>query len=66
LPEGQQPRQESDLFELDGMMLPRVFVSARSGQGLGELRRQLAELAGPAPGAAAIAPESPEIQDHPA
>ena len=66
LPEGQQPRQESDLFELDGMMLPRVFVSARSGQGLGELRRQLAELAGPVPGAAAIVPESPEIHDHPA
>jgi GTP-binding protein HflX len=64
LAEGQQPRQESDLFELDGMMLPRVFVSSRTGQGLGELRRQLAQLAGPAPGA--VASESPETDDHPA
>ena len=64
LPEGQQPRHESDLFELDGMMMPRVFVSSRSGQGLAELRRQLAEIAGPRP--AVAAPESPEIQDHPA
>ncbi len=64
LPEGQQPRHESDLFELDGMMVPRVFVSSRTGQGLGELRRQLALAAGPRPGAAA--PENPEIHDLPA
>jgi GTPase len=63
MPEGQQPRQESDLFELEGMMVPRVFVSARSGQGLAELRRQLAEVAGQ--GAAAVA-QSPEMHDHPA
>ena len=69
LGEGQEPRQESDLFELEGMMLPRVFVSSRTGQGLGELRRQLAQLAAPAPaGSAAGASvcESPEIHDHPA
>jgi GTP-binding protein HflX len=67
LPEGQQPRQESDLFELDGMMLPRVFVSSKSGQGLGELRRQLAQLAGPPSHGAAVLPaETPEIHDHPA
>jgi GTP-binding protein HflX len=64
LPEGQQPRHESDLFELDGMMVPRVFVSSRSGQGLGELRRQLAEVAGLRAGAAVT--ESPEIHDQPA
>ena len=62
LPHGQQPLQQCDLFELDGMMLPRVFVSSRTGQGLGELRRQLALLAG-RPGGV---PESPEIQDLPA
>ena len=67
LPDGQQPRQESDLFELDGMMLPRVFVSSLTGQGLGELRRQLAQLAMPAAQADdAIAAESPEIHAHPA
>jgi GTP-binding protein HflX len=67
LPEGQQPRQESDLFELDGMMLPRVFVSSKTGQNLGELRRQLAQLALPASQAVdAFAAETPEIHDHPA
>ena len=64
LPEGQQPRHESDMFELDGEMLPRLFVSSRTGQGLGELRRQLAQAAGPRPGA--VAAESPEIHDLPA
>ena len=63
LPEGQRPRHESDLFELDGEVLPRLFVSARSGLGLGELRRKLA-LAVPARTGAA-ASESPEIHDHP-
>jgi GTP-binding protein HflX len=64
LAEGRQPRQESDLFELDGMMLPRVFVSSRTGQGLDELRRQLAQLAGSHPSAAVA--EAPEIHDQPA
>jgi hypothetical protein len=39
-------------------------VSSRTGQGLGELRRQLALTAGPRPGA--VVAESPEIHDHPA
>ena len=64
LPQGQQPLHEYDLFELDGMMLPRVFASSRTGQGLGQLRRQLALLAGPRPGSSVA--ESPEIQDLPA
>ena len=64
LPEGQQPHQQSDQFELDGQLVPRLFVSSRTGQGLGELRRQLALTAGPRPGA--VVAESPEIHDHPA
>ena len=64
LPEGRRPRHESDLFELDGEMLPRLFVSSRSGQGLGELRRKLAQTVAARAGAAAT--ESPEIHDHPA
>jgi GTP-binding protein HflX len=64
LPDGQQPRQQSDQFELDGQLVPRLFVSSRTGQGLGELRRQLALTAGPRPGA--VVAESPEIHDHPA
>jgi GTP-binding protein HflX len=62
LPQGQQPRHESDMFELDGLAVPRLFVSSRTGKGLGELRRKLAQAAGPRPGAPAA--ESPEIQDH--
>ena len=38
---GLRPRQASDLFELDGVAVPRLFVSARSGDGLPALRRQL-------------------------
>ena len=64
LPDGQQPRQQSDQFELDGQLVPRLFVSSRAGQGLGELRRQLALTAGRRPGA--VVDESPEIHDHPA
>jgi GTP-binding protein HflX len=64
LPDGQQPRHESDLFELDGQLVPRLFVSSRTGTGLGELRRQLAQAAGPRPGAAVA--EIPQIDDYPA
>jgi GTP-binding protein HflX len=39
---GQQPRHETDLFEVEGNQVPRVFVSARTGAGVPALRRQLA------------------------
>ncbi|MEJ6023381.1 GTPase HflX [Ramlibacter sp. PS4R-6] len=39
---GQQPRAESDTFELEGRRFPRVFASAKTGAGLAELRRVLA------------------------
>ncbi len=39
----QQPLQECDLFELEGVPVPRIFASARTGAGLPELRRQLAQ-----------------------
>lgn len=45
LPEGQQPRQATDTFEIDGVQVPRVFVSARTGAGLPQLRTALAEAA---------------------
>ena len=31
-----------DQYEVGGQLLPRLFVSARSGEGLDELRRALA------------------------
>ncbi|MEG0148079.1 MAG: GTPase HflX [Comamonas sp.] len=38
-----QPAALQDVYELDGVQVPRVFVSARSGQGLAQLRQLLAE-----------------------
>lgn len=42
LPDHHQPTQWHDFYELDGQLLPRVFVSAQQGIGLAELRSQLA------------------------
>ncbi len=42
----QRPRLASDALELEGgVRVPRVFVSAQSGEGLDELRRLIAEAA---------------------
>ncbi len=38
---GQQPALLEDQYEVEGQMAPRLFVSARSGQGLDNLRRAL-------------------------
>lgn len=47
LENAQQPLQLTDMYELDGVAVPRLFVSARSGAGLAALRAQLLrELAG--------------------
>jgi GTP-binding protein HflX len=43
LPPERQPLELFDLFEVDGLPLKRVFVSAQSGQGLANLRQMLAE-----------------------
>ncbi|MBQ0930869.1 GTPase HflX [Ideonella sp. 4Y16] len=53
LPESQQPRQVCDELELSaGLRVPRVFISARTGQGLDQLRRLIA--------AQAVPPDSPD------
>ncbi|RYE41723.1 MAG: GTPase HflX [Hyphomicrobiales bacterium] len=36
------PHVAQDMYELDGQFVPRIFVSARSGEGLALLRQQLA------------------------
>ena len=44
LDESQRPRELRDQLEIDaGVRVPRVFVSARSGEGMDELRRLLGE-----------------------
>ncbi|WP_295955113.1 GTPase HflX [Rhodoferax sp.] len=39
------PLQLQDMFEVDGQPVPRIFLSAQSGEGLPALRLKLAELA---------------------
>jgi GTP-binding protein HflX len=46
LPAGQRPRDASDCYDVEGVPVPRVFVSSRTGDGLPELRRMLSEAAG--------------------
>jgi GTPase len=44
LPPDQQPRHRVDTFEVEGVQAPRVFVSSRTGEGLADLRRELARI----------------------
>ncbi len=39
-----RPMQLSDVFDRDGVLTPRIFVSAKDGEGLSILREQLAQL----------------------
>jgi GTPase len=43
------PLRMEDSFEIDGVQIPRVFVSARDNVGLALLRQRLASLSGPVP-----------------
>ena len=45
LPDGRTPAVLQDTYEVDGVAVPRVFVSARSGAGLPQLRQILADAA---------------------
>jgi len=40
-----QPLKAEDEFEIDGVQVPRIFVSARNGSGLQALRQRLASIA---------------------
>ena len=59
----QRPLQQVDHFDVDGISVPRVFVSARSGEGLSQLRTLLATRAQTAmPGQ--LAPDYPDESDE--
>lgn len=45
LPDGRVPECLQDTYEVDGVDVPRVFVSARTGEGLPQLRQMLANAA---------------------
>ena len=45
LPPDRQPVQAEDVYDWDGRALPRVFLSAVTGQGMTVLRQRLAEFA---------------------
>ena len=63
LPSEQRPLQQVDHFDVDGVSVPRVFVSARSGEGLSQLRTLLANRAQSAiPGQ--LAPDCPDESDE--
>ena len=43
LPNDRQPLLVQDQYEVDGVALPRIFLSAQTGQGLSTLRQMLSE-----------------------
>jgi GTP-binding protein HflX len=59
----QRPLQQVDHFDVDGVSVPRVFVSARSGEGLSQLRTLLANRAQSAM-TGQLAPDYPDESDE--
>lgn len=45
MPQTQRPRVLQDIYDLEGRHVPRLFASARTGEGLAGLRQQLAAQA---------------------
>ena len=61
-----RPLQLSDYFDLDGVLTPRVFLSAKDGEGLSVLRQQLAQTVkrhGPSESDGLLSPEGREAGD---
>jgi GTPase len=61
--ETERPRAFADMIELDGKRVPRVFVSAVTGEGLDLLRERIAAFASGATLNATDAPASGEVGD---
>jgi GTP-binding protein HflX len=57
----QRPRRLQDDFELEGQSVQRVFVSARTGEGLAQLRQVLSAQARAGAGLSADG-QSPDIR----
>ena len=65
LPPGRVPAVLQDTYDVDGVAVPRVFVSARTGAGLPQLRQILADAALSAREAAGTELASDSVTDHP-
>lgn len=65
LPPGRVPAVLQDTYDVDGVAVPRVFVSARTGAGLPQLRQILADAALSAREAACTELASDSEADHP-
>ncbi len=63
---GHQPRHASDQFELEGIAVPRLFVSGRTSAGVPELRRQLALEVSRQDGNPPQLPQNPQVHETPA
>jgi len=44
LVEARRPHQLVDIFDLNGVQTPRIFLSAKNGEGLQDLRSELARI----------------------
>ncbi len=62
LSDGRKPVQLQDTYDVDGVAVPRVFVSARSGEGLTQLRQMLADAVLSSKGAADASQEDESLQ----
>ena len=62
----QRPLQASDVFDLEGIPVPRLFVSGRTSAGLPALRRQLVEEVSQRNSNGAAARDNPVLHDTPA
>jgi len=62
----QQPRQETDVFEIEGVQVPRVFASSRTAAGIPALRRLLAQEVVARSVPAAPADQNSPVHDAPA
>lgn len=63
LENGRRPLQLEDMIEVEGVQVPRIFVSARSGEGLPALRSALARAAADREQAKPLHPDT-EFQGH--
>ncbi len=65
LDESRKPQRMVDVFDLQGVSVPRVFVSGRTSEGVAELRRQLALEVTRRTGPADDERDNPEVHEAP-